>query len=123
MQRKTYCENCCPGKNGIGHSEKVTTNFLEMGIHVPDLGFKSIRVLQGSKMLRNQSKLSPISKLRSLLNMGLLMRTLKIQNKPSLVPCGISEIGVLVGNRGFTKKWSTRIAMIIMFIFKKTFQV
>ena len=30
--------------------------------------------------------------------------------------------GVLAGNRSFTKKRSTRIATIIMFIFKKTFQ-
>ena len=43
-------------------------------------------------MLRNQRKLLPISKLCSLPNMGLVVRTLKVQNKPSLVPCGISEV-------------------------------
>ena len=59
---------------------------------VADLGFKSIRVFQGSEMLRNQRKLLPISKLCSLPNMGLVVRTLKVQNKPSLVPCGISEV-------------------------------
>ena len=48
---------------------------------VADLGFKSIRVFQGSKMLRNQRKLFPISKLCSLPNMGLFVRTLKA--KPS----------------------------------------
>eukprot|EP00795_Rhopilema_esculentum_P015899 gene15899-7231_t len=58
-----------------------------------DLGFKSsIRVFQGSMMLRNQRKLLPISKLCSLPNMGLVVRTLTVQKKPSLVPCGISEI-------------------------------
>lgn len=59
---------------------------------VADLGFKSIRVFQGSKMLRNQRKLLPISKLCSLPNMGLVVRTLNVQNKPSLNPCGISQV-------------------------------
>ena len=52
---------------------------------VPVIRFKTIRVFQGSRTIRNREKLTPITNLASLLNMRIIVNTLYVQNKPSHV--------------------------------------